>query len=66
MDICFAYLASATEAIAVKAFSLSVLSNLSKQYPGIIPEIKLLIEDQLPRQTPALASRAKKFLQKNR
>ena len=64
MDICFNYLASPTEAIAVKAFSLSVLSNLSKQYPEIIPEIKLLIEEQLPRQTPALASRAKKFLQK--
>ena len=64
MDICFNYLASPVEAIAVKAFSLSVLTHLSKQYPGIIPEIKLLIEEQLPGQTPALASRAKKFLQK--
>ncbi len=64
MDICFNYLASPNEAIAVKAFSLSVLTNLSGQYPEIIPEIKLLIEDQLPQQTPAMASKAKKFLQK--
>jgi hypothetical protein len=62
MDICFNYLASPTEAIAIKAFSLSVLTNLSKQYPEIIPEIKLLIEEQLPRQTPALVTKAAKFL----
>jgi hypothetical protein len=64
MDICFNYLSSPTEAIAVKAFSLSVLTNLARQYPGIVPEIKLIIEEQLPRQTPALATRAAKFFKK--
>jgi hypothetical protein len=62
MDICFSYVASPTEAVALKAFSLTVLSNLAKQYPEIIPEIKLLIEDQLPHQTAAFKSRAKAFL----
>jgi hypothetical protein len=62
MDICFGYVASPTEAVAVKAFSLTVLGNLAKLYPEIIPEIKLLIEDQLPHQTPAFISRAKAFL----
>jgi len=62
MDICFKYLESPTETVAVKAFSLTVLSNLSKQYPEIVPEIKLLIEDQLPHQTPAFKVRAKAFL----
>jgi hypothetical protein len=62
MDICFGYVASPTEAVAVKAFSLTVLGNLAKQYPEIIPEIKLLIEDQLPHQTAAFKSRAKAFL----
>ena len=64
MDICFNYLASPTEAIAVKAFSLGVLTNLAQQYPGIVPEIKLIIEEQLPGQTPALATRAAKFFKK--
>jgi hypothetical protein len=59
MDICFKYLEDPAEAIAVKAFSLTVLTNLAKQYPEIIPEIKLLIADQLPQQTPALKARAK-------
>jgi hypothetical protein len=62
MHFCFEYLESPTEAVAIKAFSLTVLGNLAKQYPEIIPEIKLLIEDQLPHQTAAFKSRAKAFL----
>jgi hypothetical protein len=64
MDICFSYIATPAEAIAVKAFSLTVLQNLSDQYPEIIPEIKLLIEEYYDRETPAFKSRAKQFLQK--
>ena len=59
MDICFRYVESPAEAVAVKAFSLTVLSNLAKLYPEILPELKLLIEDQLPHQTAAFRSRAK-------
>ena len=62
MDICFSYVESPTEAVAIKAFSLTILGNLAKQYPEIIPEIKLLIEEQLPHQTPAFSSRAKRLL----
>ena len=62
MNICFAYLESPEEPLAVKAFSMSVLANLAKQYPEIIPELKLLIEDQLPRQTAGFISRGKKIL----
>jgi hypothetical protein len=62
MDICFKYVESHREAVAVKAFSLSVLEKLARKYPEIIPEIKYLIEDQLPHQTAAFRSRAKKIL----
>lgn len=61
MDIAFKYVASPNEAVAVKAFSMTVLGNLSKKYPEILPELKLLIEDQLPHQTAAFKSRAKKI-----
>lgn len=62
MEICFKYVASPTEAVAVKAFSLKVLGNLAKVYPEIIPEIKLLIEDQMSIRTAAFKSRAKQLL----
>lgn len=61
MDICFGYVASPTEAVAIKAFSLTVLSKLAVLYPEILPEIKLLIEAQMPHQTAAFKSRAKHF-----
>jgi hypothetical protein len=64
MDLCFRYISKPGEAVAVKAFSLTVLSNLSKQYPEIIPEIKLLIEENYERETAAFKVRAKEFLKK--
>jgi hypothetical protein len=62
MDMCFTCLESPKESLAVKVFSMSVLGNLSKKYPGIKPELKLIIEDQFPDQSAGFKSRAKKVL----
>jgi hypothetical protein len=62
MDICFQYLESPTEALAVKVFSMSVLANLAKEYPEIKAELNLIIEDQLPHQSAGFKSRAKTVL----
>lgn len=62
MDLCFKFIESPSEPVAVKAFSLTVLGKLLKKYPEIFPELKLIIEDQLPTQTPAFKVRAKKLL----
>ena len=61
MEICFQYLESPYEAVAIKAFSLTVLGRLAGKYPEIIPEIKLIIQEQLPHQSAAFKSRAKNF-----
>ncbi len=62
MNICFGYVESPTEAVAIKVFSLTVLGNLAKRYPEIIPEIKVLIESQVENQTIGFKTRAKKLL----
>ena len=62
MNLCFKYLESPTEALAVKVFSMSVIANLVKYYPEIKPELKLIIEDQLPHQSAGFKSRAKQVL----
>jgi hypothetical protein len=62
MEICFAYLESPNEVVAIKTFSIKVLEKLAKKYPEIIPEIKLIISDQLPHQSAAFKSRARSFL----
>ena len=62
MQLCFQYIASPIEAVAVKAFALTILQNLALIYPEIIPEVTLIIEERWPHETAAFHSRAKKFL----
>jgi hypothetical protein len=62
MDICFTYIADPQEKVAVKAFSLTILENLSHQYPEIRNELKLIIEERWEHETAAFRSRAKKIL----
>jgi hypothetical protein len=64
MNKCFDLVQSPESPIAVKAFSLTVLSNLSADYPEIAGELKLIIEDQWDQATPAFRSRARRALKK--
>lgn len=61
-DICFGYLASGIEPIAIKAFSMTVLLNVAHRYPDIKNELKMLIEHQLTDASPAMTNRGKKVL----
>jgi hypothetical protein len=62
MDICFGYISSPAEKPAVKAFSLTVLHNLSKEYPEIKQELKTIIENRWDFESAAFRSRAQQIL----
>ena len=62
MSTCFDFIQSVETPVAVKAFSLTILSNLAGSYPEIRSELKLIIEEQWEHSTPAFRSRAKKIL----
>ena len=64
MNLCFNYIGSPDEAVAVKAFSLTILENLSKEYPDIKAELKTIIEDRWNYESPAFHSRARKIFKK--
>jgi hypothetical protein len=64
MNCCFNFIEDPKEAVAVKASSLAVLENLSKLYPEILPEIKLIIEARWEHETAAFKSRARKILKR--
>ena len=64
MNLCFGYISSPDEPAAVKAFSLTILENLSKEYPEIKPELKTIIEDRWNYESAAFHSRARKILKK--
>jgi hypothetical protein len=62
MDDCFQFINSSNEAVAVKAFSLTILKNMSDMYPEILPELKTIIEARWDLETPAFHSRARKIM----
>jgi hypothetical protein len=62
MSICFEFIQSPETPIAVKAFSLTILSHLAVDYPEIRGELKLIIGEQWEQATPAFRSRARRIL----
>lgn len=65
-SICFDYLQSRDEPVAVKAFSITVLAKIIHQEPDLLNELKIIIEDQLPYSSPAFVFRARKLLNEKR
>ena len=53
LNTCFDLLADPGETIAVRAFSMTVLANLSKVYPEIRQELKIIVSDVLAREPSA-------------
>ena len=64
MNNCFAFVESNTTPVAIKAFSLTTLFNLSEIYPEIKNELKLIIEERWNHETAAFKSRGKNILKK--
>lgn len=64
MNRCFELVESPATPVAIKAFSLTALYNLSKHYPEIKDELKLVIEANLNNETAAFKSRAQTILKK--
>jgi hypothetical protein len=62
MTMCFNFIQSNDTAVAIKAFSLSVLENLAKTYPEILPELKAIILERWDYEPAAWKSRGKKIL----
>lgn len=63
MNDCFDSLMNPREALAVRAFAMSILARLAVTYPEISNELRLIIEDALQHEAAAsFKSRAKKVL----
>jgi hypothetical protein len=61
-DFCLRCLANPKEPIAIRVFSMTVLSNLAKENPELKNEIIPLIEDQLPFTSAGFRSRGTRVL----
>lgn len=62
LDVCFKLLNSSEEPVAVKAFSMTIIYNLSKKYPDIIQELRASIESLLPDGSAGIKSCGNRIL----
>jgi hypothetical protein len=62
LDHCLAYIQDLQEKAAIKAFSLTVLHRLSRIYPEILSEIRTIVAERMPYESPAFQVRARVFL----
>ena len=64
VGVCFDYLNSPTEPIAVKVHAMTVLYNAALLEPDLMHEVQWSIEQMLPYVGPAIRSRGRKLLKK--
>ncbi len=63
-DICFRLLSDKRQAVAIRVFAMTVLSNIAVQQPGLIRELEAIIQEHMPYGTPGFVSRGSKVLKK--
>jgi hypothetical protein len=61
VDVLFKLMLSPTETVAVKTEAMHTLGNIALKHPELKNELKMAIEDQLPKTTAAFHSRAKRI-----
>ena len=64
VNVCFRLMLSPHETVAVKTEAMQTLSNIARLHPALKNELKIAIEDQLPKTSAAFHARAKKILKK--
>ena len=64
IDLCFGYLMSQKEEIAIKVYAMTVLYNISNHLTDLKNELKIVIEDQLQYGSAGLKSRGRRILMK--
>jgi hypothetical protein len=66
LDLCFNWLNDPGESIAVRAYCMDTLTNLTTEFPEIKPEIIAVIENHMDRFSPGLKNKGVKMLRKLR
>lgn len=60
LDICYSFLKNPSKAIAVRVFSMTIIFNISKLYPDLLQELKVVINELLLQEdAPAIKARGR-------
>jgi hypothetical protein len=61
-NLCFGFISSHDESIAVRTFSMTVIANIAREEPALRKELETLVRQMIPYSTAAFRARAKKVL----
>ncbi len=64
LNKCFELLIAAQTPVAVKVHAMQLIFNISDKYPELKPELKIVIEENIPHNSVGFKSRANKILKK--
>ena len=59
LDVCFDWLVDESINVAEKVFSMQIIANHLTYYPELKNEFFEILEDQIPKNSPAFVSRVK-------
>ena len=63
IDTCYGYIKNPNEAIAVRAFAMTIIFNISKPYPELLSELKSVLQFlNHPDESGGIKSRIKNTL----
>ena len=62
VNLCMALLADPKEPVANRVFSMTVIYNISKKWPELQNELRILIESQMESESPGFKSRGGKII----
>lgn len=60
-DACFQLLDSPQEAVAIRAFAMTVLARICRREPELRSELQAIVQEHAPHTTPAFRGRAKQL-----
>ena len=62
LNNCFSWIESKEQSVAVKIFSMDILSKFAQKEPDIIPELLSVVETQIPVGSKGVKHKAKKLI----
>lgn len=63
-NICVDWIYSAREDVAVRAHAMTIVTNIALEEPGLIDEVKVVIEDQYENGSTGIQSRCRNLLKR--
>ena len=62
VDLCFRWLQSPKMPVAIKVHCMQILANITERHPDLAEELRIVIIEQIPRNSVGFSSRGRKIL----